>query len=100
MILKMIYWKLEINGNHHQFFTFSDAYISAFSDMCPLIMVKSACLALSRGVLVFDNKDIHLQATYIWVKAVRHGCFRTNFGKAKMSHIGDEFVLQNAGFLK
>ena len=21
------------------------------------------------GVLVFDNKDIHLQATYIWVKA-------------------------------
>ena len=27
-----------------------------------------------RGVLVFDNKDIHLQATYIWVKALTGGC--------------------------
>ena len=66
------------------------AYISIFLHVPDLFpMVKSACFVWSPrqqpGVLVFDNKDIHLQATYIWVKAWVQN--NAKFGKAIESSI-------------
>lgn len=37
--------------------------------VAPTVVLCGYGFRHSPGVLVFDNKDIHLQATYIWVKA-------------------------------